>query len=317
KTEERSLPIAVRIHRTLELADDKFYVITCGKAGFLNTSLVSLRLTEGTRKVIEAVYHRSYTLKVEILRPDSTYGFRVKNCLAFNRPNSTEQLVDQRGCPVGNIIDPFVYDEKKGIAEAQIKSMFRFPENSEVHIQCDVGLCKGSCPAPSCSGDTRPLNTDDGILMAATSVFVVYPGEPPRAQELCDDIGGVHPSWLLWLAIALGVLFLLMLIINIFLCSAMTCACARTEIIEKEPSIIEDYDPYRSWHGSQYGSRYSLNGAPQHPKGYTSGGSTMNSTRSVSSHSDHYAIVHSRPGSRSYNKHRGPPSHIGSHFSGK
>lgn len=37
----------------------------------------------------------------------------------------------------------------------------------------------------------------------------------------------------------------------------MTCACARTEIIEKEPSIIEDYDPYRSWHGSQYGSRYA------------------------------------------------------------
>ncbi|KAJ8928286.1 hypothetical protein NQ314_019169 [Rhamnusium bicolor] len=64
-------------------------------------------------------------------------------------------------------------------------------------------------------------------------------------------------------------------------------------------------------------SRYSLNGAPQHPKGYTSGGSTMNSTRSVSSHSDHYAIVHSRPGSRGYNKHRGPPSHIGSHYSGK
>lgn len=67
--------------------------------------------------------------------------------------------------------------------------------------------------------------------------------------------GGIHPMWLLWLCVALGVLFLLMLIVNIFLCSAMTCACARTEIIEKEPSIIEDYDPYRSWHGSQYGSR--------------------------------------------------------------
>jgi hypothetical protein len=35
-TEERSIPIAVRIHKTLELADDKFYVITCGKAGFKN-----------------------------------------------------------------------------------------------------------------------------------------------------------------------------------------------------------------------------------------------------------------------------------------
>jgi hypothetical protein len=31
------VPIAVRIHKTLELADDKFYVITCGKAGFKNT----------------------------------------------------------------------------------------------------------------------------------------------------------------------------------------------------------------------------------------------------------------------------------------
>lgn len=91
--------------------------------------------------------------------------------------------------------------------------------------------------------------------MAATSVFVLDPSEAPLVQELCDD-GTIHPSWLLWLCIALGILFLIMLIINIFLCSAMTCACARTEIIEKEPSIIEDYDPYRSWHGSQYGSRY-------------------------------------------------------------
>lgn len=90
--------------------------------------------------------------------------------------------------------------------------------------------------------------------MAATSVFVLDPGQAPLVSELCETTG-VHPSWLLWLAVALGVLFLIMLIINIFLCSAMTCACARTEIIEKEPSIIEDYDPYRSWHGSQYGSR--------------------------------------------------------------
>lgn len=76
-------------------------------------------------------------------------------------------------------------------------------------------------------------------------------------QTLYDD-GSVHPLWLLWLAVAFGILFLIMLIINIFLCSAMTCSCARTDIIEKEPSIIEDYDPYRSWHGSQYGSRFDL-----------------------------------------------------------
>ena len=44
------MAVAVRIHRTLELADDKYYMITCGKAGFQNqenkTSLVSLELTD-------------------------------------------------------------------------------------------------------------------------------------------------------------------------------------------------------------------------------------------------------------------------------
>ncbi|KAJ8977946.1 hypothetical protein NQ317_017414 [Molorchus minor] len=323
KTEETSVPIAVRIHRTLELADDKFYVIKCGKAGFINarneTSQVSIRVVDANgRKIVDAVYSRPYTLRAELSKPDGTYGFRVKNCLAFNRLNSSVSLIDERGCPVNkDIISPFTYDDKKGTADAQIRSIFRFSDGSELHLQCEMALCRDNCPLPSCDGpSSQPLNTDKGVLMAATNVFVLDPGQAPQVQELCED-GEVHPSWLLWLAVALGVLFLLMLIINIFLCSAMTCACARTEIIEKEPSIIEDYDPYRSWHGSQYGSRYSLNGAPQHPKGYTSGGSTMNSTRSVSSHSDHYAIVHSRPGSRGYSKHRGPPSHIGSHYSGK
>jgi hypothetical protein len=74
---------------------------------------------------------------------------------------------------------------------------------------------------------------------------------------------GICPKWLLWLSIVLGVFFLLMLLVNLFLCSALTCTCTRTELVEKEPSVLEDYDPYRSWAGSQYGgSRYSLNGKP-------------------------------------------------------
>ncbi|XP_044754911.1 uncharacterized protein LOC123313883 isoform X1 [Coccinella septempunctata] len=321
RTDERSVPIAVRIHKTLELADDKFYVITCGKASFKNakneTSSVSLKILDGTRKVAQTVYSKSYTLRAEISRPDGIHGFRVKNCIVFNKFNTSAPLIDENGCPADKeVISQFAYNDNKGYATAEIKSMFRFSEGSDVHFQCDIGLCRGACPDPSCNGaKSKPLPTDEGVFMASTSVFVIDPGQAPLVSELCDDVGGVRPSWLLWLCITLGVLFLIMLIINIFLCSAMTCACTSTEIIDKEPSIIEDYDPYRSWHGSQYGSRYSLNGPPQHPKGYTSGGSTMNSARSVSSHSDHYAIVHSRPGSRY--KNRGPPSHVGSHYSGK
>ena len=55
-----------------------------------------------------------------------------------------------------------------------------------------------------------------------------------------------------------------MLCVNVFLCSAMTCSFSRTEVEvepeDKAPSVytVQDYDPYRSWSGSQYGSRFSL-----------------------------------------------------------
>ena len=80
------MAVAVRIHRTLELADDKYYMITCGKAilllllyyyyyyyyyyyqaGFQNlhnqTSLVTLQLLREGRKVQQVVYGREYMLR--------------------------------------------------------------------------------------------------------------------------------------------------------------------------------------------------------------------------------------------------------------
>merc|ERR1711872_637171 len=61
--------------------------------------------------------------------------------------------------------------------------------------------------------------------------------------------GDLNPTWLTYLCIAFGVLFGIMLLINIFLCSAMTCSCTRTEVIEKEPSIYDDYSMYDSQYG--------------------------------------------------------------------
>ncbi|XP_065332251.1 uncharacterized protein LOC135934437 [Cloeon dipterum] len=317
KADERSVPIAVRIHKTLELADDKFYVITCGKAGFKNarneTALVNLALIDRDRPVYEAVYGHTYTLRASISRPDGSYGINVKSCFAFNKQNKTE-LIDDQGCPLpGGVISRFRYNENLGVADATLYSMFRFQDSNEIHFQCDLAVCKGACPEPKCDGQSKALTDEsaeqNGGLLASTNVFVLEPGQPSIAA-LCD---GIHPSWLLWLCVAFGVLFLIMLIINIFLCSAMSCACARTEIIEKDPSIIEEYDPYRTWQDSHYGSRYSLNAKP----GYMSGGSTMNSTRSVSTNSDHYAIVHSRPGSRYSGHQNRAGSAMGSHYSGK
>jgi len=84
-------------------------------------------------------------------------------------------------------------------------------------------------------------------------------------RALAGSISQFRPRWLLYLCIAFGALFLLMLVINIFLCSAMTCSCVADDgeaAAEAEEGIgggrkkVEEFDPYtRSWHGSQYGSR--------------------------------------------------------------
>ncbi|XP_058468041.1 uncharacterized protein LOC131440619 [Malaya genurostris] len=331
RSEERSVQLAVRVHKTLELADDKFYIITCGKTGFArdDNSPVVLKFFENDHRVQETVYGRKYTVRAEVTHPNGTQGIRVKNCIAFNKKNNSISLIDDRGCPVMNsgthILTRFKTSSNGTSATATLNSMFRFPEGSEVHFQCDILQCNGICVEPDenvCSEDfdvslksTRALGqADQGMILAATTVFVLDPIDAKPLGSLCEE-NGIRPHWLLWLTIALAVLFLIMLLMNIFLCTAMSCSCARTEIIEKEPSIIEEYDPYRSWHGSQYGSRYSLHGRDGgQNKGYTSGGSTIHSNRSLPIDSDHYAIVHSRPGSRHSGIHshrpRGPPSNI-------
>lgn len=287
RTEERSIQLAVRVHKTLELADDKFYVITCGKTGLARdeNSHVALKFFDNDRRVRETVYGRQYTVKAEVTQPNGTYGIRVKNCFAFDKKNISIALIDDRGCSESTDIMSKFHPSSDGTsATAQLYSMFKFPEGSEVHIQCDIVQCPGKCSEEdTCSSSSvkgsRPLSNGEGMLLAATTVFVLDPADVPSISAVCEE-GGVRPAWLLWLTIALGVLFLIMLLMNIFLCTAMSCSCARTEIIEKEPSIIEEYDPYRSWHGSQYGSRYSLHGRDGHNKGYTSGGSTIHSNRS-------------------------------------
>ena len=96
--------------------------------------------------------------------------------------------------------------------------------------------------------------------MASYSVFVVEPGTSTShlaggERAGCGDCAW-GPVWLLYLCIAFGILFVVMLVINLFLCSAMSCACSGHK--DKEAaSYLEDFDPYaRSWQGSQYGSRF-------------------------------------------------------------
>jgi len=297
KTEERRVTIAVRAHPTIELLEDRIYKVTCGRAGFQNSrnsvSIVQLRVVLPSNpdpKIDTVLPGKPYKLRAEVLDHDPNFDILVRRCFAFDETDTSLQLVDERGCKDDKVISEFSYDKEAGTAEATIYSMFRLPHSNRTYFQCDVAICKGECPKPICSKDSATLKTkgelqnlgdrdeqdpferaEDDAVTTSTSVFIATPGsaESSRAVYCSVGLGPGDQDWLTWLCIAFGILFAIMLLINIFLCSAMTCSCTKSEIIEKEPSIYDDYSIYDSQYGytngkayseSDYGSEFGQNG---------------------------------------------------------
>ena len=77
RTEERKVAIAVRAHPTIELLEDRLYVVTCGRAGFQNSrnevSVVQLKVTlpsDPSRKIDTVLEGKRYKLRAEVLEHD-------------------------------------------------------------------------------------------------------------------------------------------------------------------------------------------------------------------------------------------------------
>ena len=126
------MAIGVRAHNTIELLEDRLYVVTCGKAGFQNSrnevSVVQLQVnktdyrqspqniilyskvpdnallhsmyqvTDGVSKRSAVLEGSAYTLRAEVLNQDPNYGILVKRCFAFDNSETSLPLVDDRGC---------------------------------------------------------------------------------------------------------------------------------------------------------------------------------------------------------------------------
>lgn len=86
-----------------------------------------------------------------------------------------------------------------------------------------------------------------------------------------------YGEWVLALCITFGILFLIMLIVNIIMCSAVSCNCTRkdqTEEVHQDPSAWGEYDTVKNvWSssmsgGSIPGDRHSVHsGIPVHVNG--------------------------------------------------
>ena len=180
---------------------------------------------------------RPYALRVEVVEHDPNFGILVKRCFAFDNSETSVSLVDNRGCRAERLISEFVYDDAAGTAEATIYSIFRMPQSNRTYFQCDVAICKGPCPRPTCDLESQAVlqRTDAALgvqdvdpfdrseskdtVTTSTSVFVAEPGSAGAELVGCIvGVGDINPTWLTYLAIAFGVLFAIMLLINIFLC---------------------------------------------------------------------------------------------------
>ncbi|XP_054152876.1 uncharacterized protein LOC128951654 [Oppia nitens] len=283
---ERAVYLNVRPHKSLELSDDKNYILTCGQSAYKNvrggTYKVTLKLTDTNGQRSGRVIHgNSYILRAQLTPYDSITSLRLKSCFAFSddytniaEKSGQVELVDRFGCPVNDdLMSPFVYNSTDS-AESVIYEMFKFPDGNKLNIQCDAVLCRGGCQEPVCDSSSsagsghkggRDLALDGySQLSASTSVYVFEPSDESLTLENLSECTEWRFPWLITLCIILAILLLLMLLVNMFMCSSLTCRCIKTEIEEQEPDqTVDEYDPYRAdWTtaNSRYGgSRMSIN----------------------------------------------------------
>lgn len=243
-----------------------------------------------------------YTMRAQLSEPDKDNRLFLKHCIAFSQLNATETLlIDDHGCSAdSSIISQFNYSVPAGEpVDAAIRSMFKFPDVYRVHIQCDAVLCRQSAANKcarkyACSLREPRLKgflhheeedhhrVDDGFgpedepsaestqdeihIVAATTVYVLEPD-----QELLDFVKRAEECnewrypWLVGLCAVLGALLAIMFIVNICLCTSLTCTCTKQDVLEKEDgSELADYDPYKIDFVANNSHLYTGNSLPRH-----------------------------------------------------
>ncbi|XP_054154993.1 uncharacterized protein LOC128953531 [Oppia nitens] len=326
---DRSVSVAVRPHKSLELSDDKYYFMTCQQLGYKSvrggTYSVTLRVTDlSGQRVTRAVHGSPYILRAQLHPFDIITTLRVKNCFSFSTDRDHVQLLDESGCPTKTqLMSQFLYNSSHS-AEAIVYEMFKFSDTNKIFIQCDAILCRGGCQEPVCDSatagdgtgavDTKPreLAIDSySQISASTSLYVFEPSEESLLAANLTECNEWRFPWLIVLCIVLTVLLVLMLLVNLFMCSSLSCRCVKTEVIEREPSEVDDYDPYHiNWitpntgytsggggGGGGGGSRMSLNRSAFNNNSFTSNKSLAATAATNRSHHlvyyrDHFVPKH-------------------------
>lgn len=165
-TRTHSVTVDVHSHPVLIVEGDKSVNITCRElvngtqhyASQINnptTSDYELRVLSSRLPVDTVKYSQPYTLQI---RPypnpsQNAYSFFVGQCTAQPiNGNVTVQLTDPVGCALfKSIMGHFA--RRESVEEAEIPSMFRFPNAKQLRISCIVTDCDGKCEPRTCDSD--------------------------------------------------------------------------------------------------------------------------------------------------------------------
>lgn len=161
-----SVTVDVHSHPVLIVEGDKSVNITCremvnGTQHYSSQMSVQspdyqLRVLSSRLPVDTVKYSQPYTLQIRPFPNPSqnAYSFFVGQCTA--QPvggNVTVQLTDPVGCALfKSIMGHFA--RRESVEEAEIPSMFRFPNAKQLKISCIVTECDGKCEERTCDSDS-------------------------------------------------------------------------------------------------------------------------------------------------------------------
>uniref|UniRef100_A0A1I8P6J0 ZP domain-containing protein n=1 Tax=Stomoxys calcitrans TaxID=35570 RepID=A0A1I8P6J0_STOCA len=131
------------------------------------------------------VVGQATTLTVRAVVPGNM-GLKIVDCAALDGlGESTQQLLDERGCPIDEQVMPALHTRSKPAEEGWSKHneddlvektytstfpAFKFPDRERLHVSCGVQLCKGRCPNVNCHTNEKLVLSSDKHL-ARIEVF--------------------------------------------------------------------------------------------------------------------------------------------------
>jgi len=116
---------------------------------------------------------QTMTMVIGVKDDENKFDMMVRNCVAHDGSRAPIQLVDEKGCVPKErqkIMSSFKkvknFDTTANVLSYAYFQAFKFPDSMNVHFQCVVQVCRGSCPDPQCGGIAVPPRSTAGTSPA-------------------------------------------------------------------------------------------------------------------------------------------------------